>query len=289
MINSIPFNIRIPVTLCNLKLTFHITENIRLAGSRWISSPHSHKDWELKYMTSGSGNQIVETTDVPLRSGDLLLLHPGQMHYNNVNENSADCVQYNFRISMRKSDDPSSLALLEILEATEKIHDDRFTLAPLFNRMWKEITERKPGYFNYAQALCLSIFVEFLRLTGMDTDLIFTTDGEKCKNYWRTRLDKYLYYNFDKAIKLDDLAEEIALSPRHASRMIEREYGLTFIEKLTEIRLDNAKYRLKNTSDTMEAIAVACGFQSYSYFTTCFKKNVGMTPGQYRSKFSSKD
>ena len=289
MVNKFPFNLSIPAALCDVKLTFHLCENIRLTGTKCISPPHTHNDWEIRYVTSGSANVSIENTPMQTKSGDLIIFHPGEMHFQNEADTSEDLVQYTFRFSLRKSESPAVHSFIEILNSIGKIHDDRFCLASLFNRLWKEITERKPGYFNYVQSLCLSILIEVLRLTGHDTSEIFTTDGDKYTNYWRTRLDKFLYSNFKTNVKLEDLADEIALSPRHASRMIEREYGITFIEKLTEIRLDNAKFKLKSTNASMEEIANLCGFQSYSYFTTCFKKNVGMTPGQYRNKFKGKD
>ena len=192
-------------------------------------------------------------------------------------------------MAIKNEQSPSGEALKRILSSIHVVHDDRFALAPLFNRLWKEMTERNTGYFNYIQSLCLSILLELLRITEADCSEIFTTDEAKYTSYWRDRLDHFMHKRYREDIKLEDLSEEIALSPRHASRMVAKEYGMSFIQKLTEIRLDNAKYQLKHTKLDMDTIASSCGFQSYSYFTTCFKKNVGMTPGQYRNKFKSKD
>lgn len=285
MTNSFPFNISVPASLADVKLTFYLSETMRLAGTKCATPSHTHNDWELRYVASGTGIQYIENKSIKIKSGDVLVIPPMTPHKQSEEASSEDLVQFSFRISVRKSDAPSVLAFEKILGSALKTHDDRFSLAHLFNRLWKEMTERKPGYFNYAQSLCLSIIIEHLRLTGQDTRAVFTTDGERYANLWRTKLDRFLYTRYKDNIKLEDLADEVALSPRHAARMIEKEYGVTFIEKLTEIRIDNAKYRLKSTKESMEAIASACGFQSYSYFTTCFKKNVGMTPGQYRSKF----
>ncbi len=278
----------IPATLCDVKLSFHISEGLRSMGLDCASSPpHNHGDWEFRYITSGTGDLIIVTDEYRTRSGDLMVLHPKTTHYQTEGASSPNLVQYSLRVDIKNPEEPASIALKEVLESAVQLHDDRYTLAPLFNRLWREITNRKSGYFNYLQSLCISIFVEILRLTGRDCDAIFTTDGAKYTSYWRDRLDKFMHKHFQDDIKLEDLSEEIALSPRQASRMVVKEYGKSFIQKLTEIRLDNAKYQLKHTKRDMEAISTSCGFQSYSYFTTCFKKNVGMTPGQYRSKFKA--
>lgn len=279
----------VPVTLCDAKLVFHISEILRVCGSDCASPPHNHGDWELRYITSGTGNQVIGGEEIKTRSGDVLILAPKKTHYQTEESITNNLVQYSIRVAIKNPSLPSSAAIQSVFENTPQLHDDRFTLAPLFNRLWKEISDRKPGYFNYLQSLCLSILIELLRLTECDCGDIFTTDSTKYTSYWHDRLDQFMHKRFQDNIRLEDLSEEIALSPRHASRMVVKEYGMSFIQKLTEIRLDNAKYMLKYTKRDMEAISASCGFQSYSYFTTCFKKNVGMTPGQYRSKFKSKE
>ena len=119
----------------------------------------------------------------------------------------------------------------------------------------------------------------------MDVDSIFTTDAAKYTSYWYDRLEKYLHSHFMEDVKLEDLAENMNLSPRHASRVVMKEYGTSFISKLTEIRLANAKYMLRHTKKSLTVIASSCGFSSYSYFTTCFKRNLGLTPCEYRKKY----
>ncbi len=288
MLKKIPFSLNIPVSFCTLKLNFHITELLRCSGFNAVSPPHNHSDWELRYVTGGNASLIIDGEEHKLLSGDTLLLHPNQSHYLTDDAVTPNLVVYSVRIAIKNPQDESSLALSNLLNDVIKVSDEKFMLAPLFNRLWKEINERRPGYFNYMQALCLSIFIEYLRLTGKDTNGIFTVDESKYTSYWYDRLDMFLHQHFMEDIKLEDLAEEINLSPRHASRMVLREYGISFIAKLTEIRLDNAKYMLRHTKKDLTSIASSCGFSSYSYFTSCFKKNLGTTPGEYRAKHRKK-
>ncbi|MBR7099254.1 MAG: helix-turn-helix transcriptional regulator, partial [Clostridia bacterium] len=81
---------------------------------------------------------------------------------------------------------------------------------------------------------------------------------------------------------LTDLAEAINVSPRQMSRILLREFGMNFVTKLTEMRLQQVKYQLTHTEKSIHQISIDCGFPSYSYFSTCFRKNVGMTPSHYR-------
>ena len=285
MLRKLPFSLNIPVTLCEAKLNFHISESLRASGAECVSAPHNHGDYELRYLTSGNANQIIKGEELKTHSGDLIILHPGETHYQTEDAITSNLVQYSIRIAVKNSGTPAADAITELLCSVDRLRDERYALAPLFNRVWKEIIDRKEGYFNYLQSLCLSIIIEVIRLTGRSTEDIFTVDSSKYTSYWHDRLDDFLHNRYMDDIKLEDLARDISLSSRHASRMVLREYGMSFIAKLTEIRLDNAKYQLKHTKRDLTSIATGCGFSSYSYFTSCFKKNVGITPGEYRARF----
>lgn len=285
MLKTLPFSLNIPTSLCDVKLNVHLSELMRVSGALCASAPHNHGDYELRYLTSGSSNQVIRGDEITLHSGDIVLLHPGETHYQTEESITPNLVQYSIRILVKNKDVPASQAFIKMLDSITTLRDDRYVLAPLFNRLWKEMVERRDGFFNYLQALCTSILIEIVRISGLDSSQIFTVNSNKYTSYWHDRLDRFLHDHYMEDIKLEDLAEEISLSPRHASRMVMKEYGISFISKLTEIRLDNAKYLLKHTDRDLASIATMCGFSSYSYFTSCFKKNVGITPGEYRARF----
>ena len=288
MLKPLPFSLNVPITVCDVKLNVHITELLRASGRECVSLPHNHGDWELRYLTGGNANQIIDGEEYKLTAGDLILLQPSETHYQTENAVTPNLVQYSIRIAIKNPEEPSSQRLNELLSGTFMIRDDKFVLASLFNKLWKEIIYRRPGFFNYIQSLCQSILIEYLRLTGEDCSIIFNVDDSKYTSYWHDRLDLFLHKRFMEDVKLEDLAAEINLSPRHASRMVKREYGISFIAKLTAIRLDNAKYMLRHTKRDLLTISAASGFSSYSYFISCFKKNLGITPGEYRSLQKSK-
>ena len=288
MLKSFPFSLNIPVKICDVKLNFHISETMRVSGLLCASSPHNHGDFELRYITSGKTNHIIQGKEVNLHSGDVILLHPGETHYQTEDSITPNLVQYSLRISIKNKSCPSSIALEELLGKITTLRDDKYLLAPLFNRLWKEIIDRKDGFFNYLQSLCQSIMIETIRLSDLDSSEIFTVNSSVYNSYWIDRLDRFLHDHYMEDIKLENLAQDINLSPRHASRMVMKEYGISFISKLTEIRLGNAKYQLKHTNKDLTSIATSCGFSSYSYFTSCFKKKIGITPGEYRTKSKSK-
>jgi two-component system response regulator YesN len=61
-----------------------------------------------------------------------------------------------------------------------------------------------------------------------------------------------------------------------------QETGLTFTQYLTALRIGKAKELLEATEMRSSQIAQEIGYNDSHYFSYLFKKNTGMTPGEYR-------
>ncbi|MDO3385891.1 helix-turn-helix domain-containing protein [Gilvimarinus sp. SDUM040013] len=86
-------------------------------------------------------------------------------------------------------------------------------------------------------------------------------------------------------LNIERLAEELSLSPRQLSQIINRELGKNFFEFINDYRLEEVKQRLRSVEwadSSIQEIYESVGFRSRSSFFTLFRKYVGMTPSQYR-------
>ena len=88
--------------------------------------------------------------------------------------------------------------------------------------------------------------------------------------------------NYAQNITKESVAKKFGMSESHFSREFKRATGKTFKEYLTSIRLDQAERLLLSTSMTVSEIAGKCGYSSFSYFISLYKKVKGQTPYQYR-------
>ena len=82
---------------------------------------------------------------------------------------------------------------------------------------------------------------------------------------------------------LEDLADQARMSPFHFSRQFKRYAGVSPHTYLVNARINTARFYLVSSDLTVKEIAYNCGFSSVSSFCTCFKKNVGSTPMDYRN------
>jgi AraC family transcriptional regulator, transcriptional activator of pobA len=80
------------------------------------------------------------------------------------------------------------------------------------------------------------------------------------------------------------LAGELFLSTRYLSDLLKQETGKTALEHIHIYLVQEAKNQLLGSDVNISEIAYDLGFESPSYFTRLFKKEVGRTPAQYRNQ-----
>ncbi len=93
---------------------------------------------------------------------------------------------------------------------------------------------------------------------------------------------KYITENYDKDISLDDVSRYLNLSPYYFSKLFKSETGTTFVEYLTNLRMERAQELLKDETLSIKEICASVGYADPNYFSRTFKKNVGVTPTVYR-------
>ncbi len=93
----------------------------------------------------------------------------------------------------------------------------------------------------------------------------------------------YIERNFaQKKLSLEDISRDLFISPGYISHLIKQYAGKSFIDALTELRIKKAKQLLSGSDLKTYAVADAVGFSDPHYFSTIFKKVVGITPSEYR-------
>lgn len=83
-------------------------------------------------------------------------------------------------------------------------------------------------------------------------------------------------------ITLHEVATHVAQSNNHFCTVFAQEMGITFIEYLTRLRMEKAKEYLLVTDMRSSQIAGLVGYNDAHYFSYLFKKNVGMSPREFR-------
>ncbi|MBL4952970.1 response regulator [Neobacillus sp. YIM B02564] len=94
----------------------------------------------------------------------------------------------------------------------------------------------------------------------------------------------YIEQNFKEAITLEKTAEYVNLTPFYFSKIFKERMGVTFIDYLTELRINYAKEEMKSPEKSLKEICFDAGYKDPNYFCRVFKKITGDTPTEYRHK-----
>ena len=89
----------------------------------------------------------------------------------------------------------------------------------------------------------------------------------------------------DPDLTLAELSDQVAMTPREVSELLNQSLGLHFFDFINGHRIDFARdLLLTNPAQSILDILLASGFNSKSSFNTAFKKQVGMTPSAFRKQ-----
>ncbi|HHY81976.1 MAG TPA: response regulator [Clostridiales bacterium] len=157
--------------------------------------------------------------------------------------------------------------LIEINEKPNSIIDDIFTASDKFYKL-NSLDDTKEWLKNLIYSV---------------SSYLNCKDRRKNKKVIEV-LKNYMHENFNKDITVSDIAEKAYLSPCYANYIFKKETGLTLIEYLTKIRIEEAQRLLKGSLLKVYEIAEKVGYKSNSYFCSVFKEHCRMTPLEFRDR-----
>lgn len=95
----------------------------------------------------------------------------------------------------------------------------------------------------------------------------------------------YIEHHYEEEdISLNQVAASVNISPSHFSTIFSKEMGETFIEYLTNVRMERAKQLLRSSTMKTAEIAYAVGYKDAHYFSYLFKKVQKCTPREFRTQ-----
>jgi two-component system response regulator YesN len=92
---------------------------------------------------------------------------------------------------------------------------------------------------------------------------------------------EYVHAHYAGGIQLGDAADAAQVSPAYLSRLFSEHCKTTFIDYVTELRIENAEKLLRESKMNIKEVAFASGYQDPNYFSKIFRKFTGLSPMAY--------
>lgn len=96
---------------------------------------------------------------------------------------------------------------------------------------------------------------------------------------------RYIARNYRRMISMEQLAQQLNYTPQYVARKFKEQMGCSPLEYAIRLRIDLAQKLLRETTATLQEVADNIGYPDSIYFNRIFKKQTGLTPGEYRKKY----
>ena len=263
---------------------------------RW----HWHDELEYIFVEKGSGTFRISDGSYDITEGEALFINQGMLQDAHVSEGYDTCVYYSIifhptnilaygltRLCSKYLTPILSNSKFHAYKITDKSTLGSEILAYIIDIV--AINRRKDMCYELlTKEHLIHIWVllfEFMNINPAelgDIELMrLSLDESRSKD-----AVKYIEKHYSEPITLTDIADSIHVSKNECCRCIKRCMGMTPFEYLLSYRIYRAAALLREASsaDSIADIAIKVGFNNTSYFNKVFKKHMGCTPKEYRSR-----
>lgn len=282
-----------------------INPYVRLAmrdviDKKWIVS-RSIWDYEIIYIAEGEMNVLTNGVNYTAEAGDIVFLRPYKshiltskcdvtsqphVHFDLFKDGLSETIPVSLKRRSKMSEEERTFFRTDNLKAlgfdfppVMRLHN-HLAIKDLLYKIIDEYHMKLSDYETYLSALMCQLLIVIRRsyeISKLDIRQEHLTAFEN--------VQRYVLDNIDRNITVDELAKFTYLSKFHFIRVFTGHFGDTPHRYITKLRVERAKeLLLYDDSLSISEIAVRLNFDSQQTFSYWFKKNVGVSPINYKTK-----
>lgn len=261
-----------------------------LEKSTW----HYHNNFEISFITEGSGKRIVADSIEEFQPGDLVFLGRNLPHV---------------WIADKETRTPSNRTLEMVFLQFTSILSQQLLSLPEFGSVKRALEFSERGIqiveqtLNEVSEIMLQLpylksferilhFFRMMNIIGRSDSNIPLASEDYIKKRFRTgnkriaTIHEYLMNNYREEVNLKKIAELVNMAEGSLCRFFRENMGLTLFEYLNHIKTDFACKLLMNPDLSIMEVCFDSGFNNLSHFNKQFRKAIGMSPREYRKRFN---
>ncbi len=252
---------------------------------------HSHRNYELNYIASGSGRRIVGNHISSYTPGDLVLLGPNISHCWEVLDveegNDPECIVTHFYENIINSDFFNIPELEEVIELLKMADSGILFKGPQTENVAIALEKMVDlrgleRYIELLKVLNLLLKIEEREYLALPSTLPNTYDKDREQI---DRIYEYVFQHIQEGIKLKDVAKLVYMEPSSFCRYFKKKTNQTFMEYVKSVRIGIAAKLLAETEKPVTHICYESGYNNLANFNYYFKVMMKKTPSEYRKDF----
>jgi transcriptional regulator GlxA family with amidase domain len=127
--------------------------------------------------------------------------------------------------------------------------------------------------------------VVFLRRPGSQSQFSASLSLQASDRAPMRDLQVWLLDNLSEPLTVEQMAARVGMSPRNFARVFAEQFGVTPARFVSQVRVEAARRRLEESSQSIELIAEECGFGSAESMRGAFQRLLRVSPQEYRKRF----
>ena len=258
---------------------------------------HDHDFLELTYVVQGKANHLIGEHSSVIGQGDYFIVDYGVRHkYTQIgqtpfvvinclflprliDETLTDCrrfqdladnylIKFNYR---NLADRPTGLIY----------HDHDGHIGQLITCLSKEYNEKQVGHQEMMRCQLIEILIDTMRRVHRPAE---APEESELVQYITRQIGKSCM----KKLSLAEMAKKCCYSLAYVSKRFKEETGVTFQSYLQTVRIKESCRLLANTSKKIAEISDLVGYSDAKFFNQLFKKQMGMTPREFKKTYNQK-
>ena len=234
--------------------------------------PHSHTVYQWYCLVFGSVEYTINGKTYKLNPSDSILISPGKIRY----------PTYSYRST------GYFYVLLNILGLNLRYLPENLITIPNelkidFTTLVREINKPGDNTYHYVEALVTRLLIGINRLNKENDTIDYSSSlNIQAQNEFTERIEAYMRRNLHRDLSHKELSEEFHISTSQLARVFKNSTGTTLTKYLYQLRLNKAKQLLLESSLPISEISLLVGYTSFSHFSYIFRREIGVSPGDYR-------
>ena len=286
-----------------ISLDYYETWNIRVVNRQKVPchnylSPNRRDFYKILFISSGQGIFTHGMNRYEINEPTILFLHPNEIiSWQNLspeNDGAGHYCLFKKRYIEKHPALKAAVDKYEIFNNPKKSIiklDDASTQAidSLFNQMHGQIKEKEAYAEDTLQVLLQLIIIDSIKNATFPEANAVTDDYGHIHHFFALLENEMSEVNYSNPLRMrtaQEFADNLNLHPNYLNSLLKKYTGDNVSTHIKKRLIEECKALLLQTQWSLQQVAYAVGYAEQPNFSAFFKKNVGITPGEFRKSYA---